>query len=265
MDPYLQVDDLVARYDDRTVLDGVSFVARRGEVTTLLGPSGGGKSTLMRVIIGLKEAAAGRVLIGGRDLHAASEEQHDAILRDIGVAFQGGALFNSMTLLENVCLPLLEHTDVDAGTAELQARLRLSQVGLSHAVHLKPAEISGGMRKRAAVARALALEPALLLLDEPSAGLDPVTARELDELILRLRDWLGIAVVVVTHELLSVETIADRVVMLHGGRVLAAGTLDDVKQVDDPRVRAFFGRERAQGAGAGDNDSLLARISAEGG
>jgi phospholipid/cholesterol/gamma-HCH transport system ATP-binding protein len=240
--PYVQVEDLVARYDTRTVLDGVSLSAHRGEITVVLGGSGCGKTTLLRHIVGLLTPASGRVLIDGRDLHRASEEEQEAILRNIGMSFQGGALFNSMTLEENVALPIIEHTHADQETARLLARMKLALVGLERAAHLLPAEISGGMKKRAAVARALALDPALLLFDELSAGLDPVTARELDELILRLKAQFDMAIIVVTHELSSIQMIADQAVMLHAGKVLAAGSLDQVRATDHPQVRAFFDR-----------------------
>lgn len=243
--PYLVVEDLVGCYGERRVLDRVSLSARRGEITVILGTSGCGKSTLLRHVVGLKQPVSGRVLIGGRDLYQATEEAQEEILKNVGMSFQSGALFNSMTLQENVALPIREHTGADEATADTLALMKLSLVGLAASARLLPAEISGGMKKRAALARALALDPALLLFDEPSAGLDPVTARELDDLILRLRDQLGVAVVVVTHELGSIEAIADQAVMLHKGKVLAAGPLDEVRALPHPQVRAFFDR-RAQ-------------------
>ncbi len=241
--PYVQVENLVARYGNRTILDGVSCSARRGEITVILGGSGSGKTTLLRHIVGLLTPAAGRVLIDGRDIHRASEEEQEAILRNVGMSFQGGALFNSMTLEENIALPVIEHAHVDRDTARTLARMKLALVGLERAAQSLPSEISGGMKKRAAVARALALDPALLLFDELSAGLDPVTARELDELVLRLKAQFDVAIVVVTHELSSIQVIADRAVMLHAGKVLAAGTLDEVRSLDHPQVRAFFDRQ----------------------
>lgn len=240
--PYVQVESLVARYGDRTVLDGVSVSARRGEITVILGSSGCGKTTLLRHIVGLLTPASGRVLIDGRDVHRASEEEQEAILRNIGMSFQGGALFNSMTLEENIALPLIEHTKADPETARMLARMKLALVGLERAAHLLPSEISGGMKKRAAVARALALDPGLLLFDELSAGLDPITARGLDELVLSLRDQFDVTILVVTHELSSIQMIADRAVMLDAGKVLAAGTLEEVQDTDHPQIRAFFDR-----------------------
>jgi phospholipid/cholesterol/gamma-HCH transport system ATP-binding protein len=240
--PYVQVEALVARYDDRTILDGVTCSARRGEITVILGDSGCGKTTLLRHIVGLLTPSSGRVLIDGRDLHSASEEEREAILRNVGMSFQGGALFNSMTLEENVALPIIEHLHADPDTARMLARMKLSLVGLDRAAHLLPAEISGGMKKRAAVARALALDPTLLLFDELSAGLDPITARELDELVLSLKAQFNMAIIVVTHELGSIQMIADQAVMLHAGKVLAAGTLEQVQATDHPQIRAFFDR-----------------------
>ena len=158
------------------------------------------------------------------------------------MSFQGGALFSSLTLEENVALPILEHTQVDQETATMLARMKLGVVGLGYAARLSPAEISGGMKKRAAVARALALDPGLLLFDELSAGLDPVTARELDELVLRLKEHLGMTIVIVTHELGSIQMIADQAVMLDAGKVLATGPLEEVRQTDHPKIRAFFDR-----------------------
>ncbi len=245
--PYVEVKDLEARYGDRKVLDGVSLTARRGEITVILGPSGCGKSTLLRHIIGLNRPVAGQVLINDRDLHHATEDERDDILRGIGISFQGGALFNSMSLQDNVALPIMEHTGADKETAGFLALMKLALVGLEGAAHRLPSEISGGMKKRAALARALALDPALLLFDEPSAGLDPVTSRELDELILRLRDQFGMAIIVVTHELSSIETIADQAVMLDRGKVLAYGPLKEVSSLSQPQVRAFFDRKARSG------------------
>ncbi len=240
--PYVQVENLVARYGTRTILDGISCSARRGEITVILGGSGSGKTTLLRHIVGLLTPASGRVLIGGRNFHNASEDEQEAILRNVGMSFQGGALFNSMTLEENIALPIIEHTHADRETARTLARMKLALVGLERAASSLPSEISGGMKKRAAVARALALDPSLLLFDELSAGLDPITARELDELILRLKAQFNVAILIVTHELSSIQMIADRAIMLHGGKVLADGTLEEVRAMDHPHVRAFFDR-----------------------
>lgn len=244
--PYVQVEDLVARFGERTILDGVSLSAHRGEITVILGGSGCGKSTLLRHIVGLLTPASGRVLIDGHDIHNASEDEQEAILRNLGMSFQSGALFSSLTLEENVAMPIIEHTQADRPTAYMLARMKLALVGLEDAAHQLPSALSGGMKKRAALARALALDPALLLFDEPSAGLDPITARELDELILRLKAQFGMAIIVVTHELGSIQMIADQAVMLHEGKVLAAGTLEEVQAMDHPQIRAFFNRRPQQ-------------------
>ncbi|MGE0821384.1 MAG: ABC transporter ATP-binding protein [Candidatus Binatia bacterium] len=241
--PYVQVEHLVACYGTRTILDDVSMTASRGAITVILGGSGCGKSTLLRHIVGLLTPTAGHVLIDGMDIHRASEDEQEAILRNIGMSFQAGALFNSMTLEDNVALPIIEHLGTDTETARMLARMKLALVGLERAARLLPAEISGGMRKRAAVARALALDPALLLFDELSAGLDPVTAREIDELVLRLKVQLGVAIIIVTHELSSIQMIADQAIMLHAGKVIAAGPLAEVRESNHPQVRAFFDRQ----------------------
>lgn len=251
--PLLDVENLVVGYGDRTVLDGVSLRLERGEILVVLGASGCGKSTLLRAIVALLDPIGGRVRIDGRDIHAASDSDRERILRDVGMAFQAAALLNSLTVGENVALPIVEHWHLDHDTADMLARVRLARVGLAHAAPLMPSELSGGMRKRAGMARALALEPALLLVDEPSAGLDPVTARGIDDLILSLRDD-GIGCVVVTHELGSIEAIADRALMLAGGKVIAEGTLDAVRHDPHPDVQAFFRRQSPARDAA---DSLL--------
>jgi phospholipid/cholesterol/gamma-HCH transport system ATP-binding protein len=241
----LRVEGLVARYGERTILDGVELAVARGEVRAVLGGSGSGKSTLLKHCVGLLQPAGGRVSVLGRSLHDLEGAERVALLRRIGVLFQQGALLGSITVAENVALPLREHTDLpDAVILELVG-LKLAVVELSHAAGLLPGELSGGMRKRAALARAMALDPDILFCDEPSAGLDPRTSAELDELLLRLRDRFGMAVLVVTHELMSIERIADRAVMLSGGAVIADGTLDEVKQTDHPEIRAFFQRQAA--------------------
>ncbi|MBV9539104.1 MAG: ATP-binding cassette domain-containing protein, partial [Acidisphaera sp.] len=208
--PALRADGLGQRFGERLVFSGVSFTVGFGEVFVILGGSGSGKSTLLRQAIGLLPPTEGRVEVLGRDMYRDRGE----VLRAIGVMFQGGALFGGMTLLENVTLPLQLHADLPAAALADVARVKLSLVGLADAADLRPAEISGGMAKRAAIARALALDPPLLFLDEPSAGLDPVTSAGLDRLILDLRDALGSTFVVVTHELQSILAIADRCVML---------------------------------------------------
>ncbi len=245
--PLLTVENLVAGYGDQTVLDGVSLTANVGEILVVLGATGSGKSTLLRCLVGLMQPRSGRVLIRGRDITHATRTEREAILRDVGLAFQDAALLNSMTAAENVALPIVEHWHVDEPTALMLARMRLASVGLAGAGEKMPSELSGGMRKRAGIARAMALEPPLLLLDEPSAGLDPTTARALDELILGFKARGNMGVVCVTHELGSINTIADRAVMLARGHVIASGTLEEVRATPDERVRAFFERQLVHG------------------
>jgi phospholipid/cholesterol/gamma-HCH transport system ATP-binding protein len=258
--PYVQVESLVARYGNRTVLDGVTFNAQLGEITVILGGSGCGKTTVLRHLVGLLTPSGGRILIDGRDIHQISEEEQEAMLRNIGMSFQAGALFNSMTLEDNVALPIIEHLHADPPIARMLARMKLALVGLERAAALLPSEISGGMKKRAAVARALALNPTLLLFDELSAGLDPITARELDELVLRLKKQFNMAIIVVTHELGSIQMIADQAVMLHQGKVLAAGPLQEVQATDHPQIRAFFDRRpRSTTLHSGLLDSILVK------
>jgi phospholipid/cholesterol/gamma-HCH transport system ATP-binding protein len=238
----LVVKGLVARYGERTILDGVDLTVRRGEIRVVLGGSGSGKSTLLKHCVGLLTPSAGRVEVLGEPLLGLEGPERVALLRRIGVLFQYGALLGSITVRENVALPLREHTDLPEDVIRELVSLKLAVVELSHAENLLPSELSGGMRKRAALARAMALDPDLLFCDEPSAGLDPLTSAELDELILRLRDRFGMAIVVVTHELMSIERIADRAIMLSSGKALADGTLAEVKGGDHPEIRAFFQR-----------------------
>ncbi len=243
MSELIKVEKLVVRYGEHTVLDRVDVSLVRGEILVILGGSGSGKSTLLRHMVGLRAPEEGRVLLFGRDLYALEEEEREDTLKRIGMLFQSAALFNSLTLEENIALPLIEHRGVAPEVAAVIARMKLAMVGLENSARLLPAEISGGMKKRAGLARALALDPEVLLFDEPSAGLDPVTARALDDLILDLRARLGVGIVVVTHELGSINAIADHVIMVDHGKVIAEGPLADVRAMDNPVVHAFFARE----------------------
>jgi phospholipid/cholesterol/gamma-HCH transport system ATP-binding protein len=241
-DPAISVRNIVVSYDNRRVLDGISLDVARGETMVLLGGSGSGKSTLLRQIIGLEHPQSGQVLVNGIDLGTTNQKELKKIHRSMGVAFQNSALFDSLSLEDNVALPLRELTRLDESTIRLMAWMKLSVVGLAEFRTLSPQALSGGMKKRAAVARALALDPEILVFDEPSAGLDPIVAAELDELILALKRAFSMTVLVVTHEMASAFRIADRMAMLYKGSLIAVGTKEELQASSHPRIRQFLDR-----------------------
>lgn len=242
MENTIEVKDLVTKYGDRVILKGISLSIPKGKTTVILGGSGCGKSTLLNHLIGLLKPTSGKILINGNDITAMTEAQFNEVRKKMGVLFQGSALLNSMTIAENVALPLKEHTKLEDPTIQIMCRMKLDLVGLSKFDQFYPSQLSGGMKKRAGIARAIALDPELLFFDEPSAGLDPVTAAGLDELIIKLRDVFRMTIVVVTHELPSIFMIADYVIMLDLGEVLFAGPLEELKLSTHPRVRMFLER-----------------------
>ena len=242
MEIAIEVRDLGTYYGDREILKNISLSIPRGKTTVILGGSGCGKSTLLKHLIRLLKPTRGSILINGKDITLMEEGELYEVRKKTGVLFQGSALLNSITVSDNVALPLREHTRLKEPTIQIMVRMKLDLVGLSGFEHLYPSQLSGGMKKRAALARAMALDPEMLFFDEPSAGLDPVTAAGLDELILKLKNVFKMTIVVVTHELASVFTIADYVIMLDFGEVIFSGTLEQLKASDHPRIRMFLER-----------------------
>jgi phospholipid/cholesterol/gamma-HCH transport system ATP-binding protein len=239
----VEVDAVVTRFGPRTVHDGVTFSVPRGQIVALIGGSGSGKSVLLREIIGLQRPAAGSIRLLGADVWSLPEHELAALRRRFGMMFQDGALFSSLTVAQNVATPLREHARVPPRLLGPLVQLRIALAGLpAEAAARMPSELSGGMRKRAAVARALALEPELLFLDEPTSGLDPVTARGFDKLVRFLSDELGLTIFLVTHDLDTLLGIVDRAIVLAGGKVIADGTVDEVMRIDDPWLRSYFDR-----------------------
>ena len=238
----LEVEDLVTYYGERIILDGVSLDVYEGEIMIIMGGSGSGKSTLLRHLVGLEQRTSGTIRMLGQDTAALTGQAKQELHKKTGVAFQGGALFSSLTVGENIMLPLHEHTDLDLATMQIMARMKLEVVDLAGFEDLMPSELSGGMIKRAAFARAIVMDPKILFCDEPSAGLDPVVASALDDLILRMRDALGMSIVVVTHELDSAFKIADRMTVLDRGKILFIGTPDELRGDQSERIQNLLHR-----------------------
>lgn len=257
----IEVTDLVTHYGTRMILDRVSFSARQGEIMVIMGGSGSGKSTLLRHLLGLNRPTSGSIRLLGSDITKMNANALFDLRRNMGVAFQGGALFNSMTVGENVELPLREHTKLDDSTIRIMSRMKLEVVNLAGFEDLMPSELSGGMIKRAALARAIVMDPKLLFFDEPSAGLDPVASAELDELILMLRDAMNMSIVVVTHELESAFKIADSITVLDHGRILMSDRKDAVRASEHPRIRALLDRKPREESL--DGDEYMNRLTRE--
>jgi phospholipid/cholesterol/gamma-HCH transport system ATP-binding protein len=246
MENAIQVSGLVAHYGDREILKDISFFIPKGMTTVILGGSGCGKSTLLKHLIGLLKPTQGQININGKNIAVLNENELNEVRKKMGILFQGAALLNSMTIADNVALPMREHTKLEETTIQIMVRMKLDLVGLSGFEEFYPSQLSGGMKKRAGLARAIALDPELLFFDEPSAGLDPITAAGLDELILKLRNVFKMTIIVVTHELPSVFTIADYVIMLDAGEVIFSGTLDALRASVHPRIKMFLERQPEQ-------------------
>lgn len=241
-DTIIEVKDLVTHYGEKKILDGVCLPVRTGDVTLIIGGSGCGKTTLLKHMCGLLKPTSGQIVYDGRDIVQMDEDEIAHMQRNIGIAFQSSGLLNSMTVGDNVALPLREYGGLDDTLVDAIVRMKLSLVGLSGAETLMPDELSGGMKKRAGLARAIALDPPLVYFDEPSAGLDPIMAAGLDEVVLKLKELLGITFVIVTHELQSIRKIADRILMLDQGKAVFLGTLEEAENSENDRVRQFFER-----------------------
>ena len=239
----IEIRDLSADYGSRRVLHDISFDIRQGEIMVIIGGSGAGKSTLLRCMLGLKKPARGHIHMLGTDICHASQADIYKVRKQMGVAFQGGALFTSMSVAENIQLPLREHTDLDENTIQIMTRIKLDMVNMLPFENLMPAELSGGMTKRAALARAIIMDPKLLFFDEPSSGLDPITSAELDNLIISLKESMRMTIVVVTHELESMFAIADRIAVLGDGGLIMVGTPDDIRASTDERVVNLLARK----------------------
>lgn len=241
----IEVNNLYASFDENVVLSDVSFSAYKGEVTVILGGSGSGKTTVLKHLLSLYPIAGGSINVLGKDLASLREVEQVDLYHQMGVLYQSGALLNSLTVAENVALPLAQHTRLPDPLISEIVQMKLGLVQLSHAYHLFPSQLSGGMLKRAALARAIVMDPPLLFCDEPGAGLDPVSLESLDRLILNLKSKLGMSIVMVTHEVASIMRVANRIVFLDKGKVAFEGPLDEALESEDPVVKAFFSVQRS--------------------
>lgn len=255
----VEVTGLVTHYGDRMILKGIDFDVRPSEIMVIMGGSGSGKSTLMRHLLSLEHPTSGTIRLLGKDIAKLGPVERADLHKSIGVAFQSGALFSSMSVGENIMLPLAEHTRLDRSTREIMMRMKLEVVDLAGFENLMPAELSGGMIKRAALARAIVMDPKILFCDEPSAGLDPVVASALDDLLLRLRDAMNMSIVVVTHELDSAFKIADRITILDRGEVLMVGTVDEIRASGNERIQNILNRRTEEEIL--DPDAYLQRLT----
>jgi phospholipid/cholesterol/gamma-HCH transport system ATP-binding protein len=257
----IEVENLVAHYGERVILNGINLDIRTGEIMVIMGGSGSGKTTFMRNLLGLNKPSSGSIRILDKDITRIGKHELYAIRRKMGVAFQGGALLGSMSVAENIELPLRQHTNLDETTIRIMSRMKLEVVNLAGFENLMPSELSGGMLKRAALARSIVMDPSMLFFDEPSAGLDPVVSAELDELILRLKAAMNVTIVVVTHELESAFKIADRITVLGQGNVLMTGTVDEVQNSDNEVIQDMLNRRpRDEAVNA---EEYLARLTAD--
>lgn len=260
-DPIIEIRGVTKRFGNQTVLDGLSLDVYRGERLVILGGSGAGKSTLLSLMAAETWPDEGEVRVNGRNICAMTERERDDYRKTMGVLFQSGALFGSMTIAENVALPLREHTDLDEETIGLMVKMKLELVGLREHAAKMPAELSGGMRKRAGLARALSMDPTVLFYDEPSAGLDPVTVTEVDHLVMALNEALGVTSVIITHEMTSAFRIAHRLVLMDRGRFVADGTPEQMRRSEDPLVNQFVhGRIDGPLADRRDTDAYQADL-----
>ncbi len=251
-EPIIRVRDLKVAYGRNVILEDFTLDIPRGEVIGIIGPSGGGKSVTLRAIVGLKQPESGSVEVFGEQLEALSRDERTLLERRWGIMFQDGALFSNLTVRENVMVPMREHTDLNPELRHALADMKIRMAGLDPGAGDKyPSDLSGGMRKRAALARALALDPELLFLDEPTAGLDPMTAAAFDKLIRDLQQALGLTVFLVTHDLDTLHAVCDRIAVIGEKRVLAVGTIEELRKIDHPWIQEYFGGPRGRAASAG--------------